>query len=51
MHVRGPELPRGSATVTVAGDFLHRQVPQHSAATCLRDMGVPAEPHVLPNST
>ena len=45
MHVRGPELARGSATATLAGKGPHGQVPRHSAATCLRGKGFPAEVH------
>ena len=51
MHVRGPELARGSATATLAGKGPHRQVPRRSAATCLRGKGFPAAVHVPPNST
>ena len=49
--MRSPELARGSASATVAGKVPHRQVPWHSAATCLRGKGFPAEVQVRSNAT
>ena len=41
-----PKFARGSASATLTGKVPHRQVPRHSAATCLRGKGFPSDPHV-----